>query len=235
MDALTMARFSDLAYIDNYKFPDYETIFISNKGSQAYFLYNDSTIIIVCRGTQPNKLDDIIADIRFRLIPSSSGVGKVHHGFKQSVDNLWDELVILLNRFPNRKVYLTGHSLGAAMATLIAGRCHRFTDLPNPILYTFGSPRVGDYKYIDFLNRLNITHYRYVNNADIVTRNPIFPYFHHGELFYFNHDGDLTEMTLLQMIIDRIKGFLIGLEKGKINFFVNHFMKNYIENLEKLK
>jgi hypothetical protein len=231
---LMMAKFSELAYTDDYKFPDWNTIFLDKNGSQAYFLFNIDTIIVVCRGTQPTKLEDIIADIRFRLVPSSSGIGKVHRGFKASVDNIWDDLSKLFLKYPNRKVYLTGHSLGAAMATLIAGRCHRFPDMPNPVLYTFGSPRVGNYTYINFLNTLNIEHHRWVNNADIVPRNPIFPYYHHGELNYFDHNGDLTDMTVFQMVKDKIKGTILGLKKGKVNFFVNHEMKNYIKNLEKL-
>jgi hypothetical protein len=232
---LLMANLSNQAYQDNYKFQGFKSIFLSNNGSQAYFLYSKTAIIIVCRGTQPSHLEDIIADIRFKLVPSSSGIGKVHHGFKLSVDNIWDDLVYLLNKYKkNRLVYLTGHSLGAAMATLIAGRCHRFPDLPNPILYTFGSPRVGNTTYINYLNSLNIEHHRYINNCDVITRNPIFPYKHHGKIYYFDHNGNLTNFNVVQRTKDIIKGTIVGLKKGKINFFLNHFMENYIKNLEKL-
>ena len=120
------------------------------------------------------------------------------------------------------------------MATLIATRCHQSPELPKPILYTFGSPKVGNKEYIDHMNSLNIEHHRFVNNADIVTRNPLYPYEHHGELYYFDHHGKLTNMTKWQTVKDRVKGFFIGIKKGKINFFVNHFIDNYVDNLEKL-
>jgi hypothetical protein len=84
------------------------------------------------------------------------------------------------------------------------------------------------------MNNLGVEHHRWVNNADIVTRNPIYPYKHHGKLHYFDHYGDVRIFTRWQMIKDRVKGFYKGFKKGKVNFFVNHFMDNYIKNLEKL-
>jgi len=230
---LLLAQFSNLAYNDNQQFPGYQSILIDRKGSQAYFLFNIDTIIIVCRGTQVTEWQDIVADIRFKLVPSSSGIGKVHKGFKASVDNVWDDIVKLFKKYPNRRVYLTGHSLGAAMATLMAARCHRTEGMPNPVLYTFGSPRVGDLTYIRLLNSLNIEHYRFVNNTDIVTRNPIFPYKHHGKLMYFDHYGDVRTFNSWQRIKDHVKGFWFGIKKGKLNLLDNHFMNNYIENIKR--
>lgn len=228
---LLLAQFSNLAYNDNQEFPGYKSILIDKKGSQAYFLFNIDTIIVVCRGTQVTEWQDIVADIRFKLVPSSSGIGKVHKGFKASVDNVWDDLVKLFKKYPNRRVYLTGHSLGAAMATLMAARCHRTEGIPNPILYTFGSPKVGNCTYVKFMDSLNIEHHRFVNNTDIVTRNPIFPYKHHGKLMYFDHDGNLIDLNSWQTVKDRLKGFWLGLKKGKLNLLDNHFMVGYIENI----
>ena len=235
--ALLMANLSKLAYCDNYDFSDlgYNSVFLSNKGSQAYFLWDRNDAIIVCRGTEPSQLTDIVADIQFALVPSSSGVGLVHHGFKLSVDNLWDDIAKLLAKYgKSRKLWSTGHSLGAAMATLVSVRCHRLENMPNPVLFTFGSPRVGNDSYVELMNQLNIEHHRWVNNADVVTRNPIFPYHHHGELNYFDHDGKKAQLTQWQMAKDRVKGFLVGIKKGSVNFYVNHDINNYIKNLERL-
>ena len=236
--ALLMAKFSSLAYKDNQSFKQYgyDSIFLSKDGTQAYFLWDINNIIIVCRGTQPTEWSDIKADIKFQLVPSLDNFGHVHEGFRHSVDNIWLDLLILFKKYgTNRKVWCTGHSLGAAMATLIATRSHQIISLPNPILYTFGSPRVGNQEYIDHMNRLKIEHHRFVNNADMVTRSPVCPYVHHGELCYFDHNGKITKMTNWQITKDRLKGFWIGIKRGKVNFFVNHFIERYIENLEAVK
>lgn len=233
--ALLMAQLSELAYNDNQLFNDfgYDGIFLSKNGSEAYFLWNNYDAIIVCRGTQPTQWSDIKADLEFKLVPSSSNHGLVHSGFKKYVDDLWPDLLILLKKFgSNRKIWCTGHSLGAAMATLITSRCHQLTYLQNPILFTFGSPRVGNADYVEFMNSLNIEHHRWVNNSDIVTRNPIGSYIHHGELNYFDHDGKIAVMSWSRRAIDRIKGFIVGIKKGQINFYENHSITNYVRNLE---
>ena len=84
------------------------------------------------------------------MVPSSTGIGHVHKGFKTSVDNIWPELVDKLKEYgKTRTVWCTGHSLGAAMATLLAYRLQRTEDCPNPqALYTYGSPKVGNNKYV---------------------------------------------------------------------------------------
>jgi len=235
--SLLMARLSQLAYQDNHDFSDfgYDSIFLDKNGSQAYFLWDRDDFIIVSRGTQPTELTDIIADIQFALVPSSAGVGHVHHGFKLSVDNIWVDLLKLLQKYgKNRKAWSTGHSLGAAMATLITARCARTDKLPTPVLFTFGSPRVGNLEYIKLMNTLAVEHHRWVNNADIVTRNPIFPYKHHGIVHYFDHHGNIASLNKWQTFKDRVKGFIIGIKKGKVNFFVNHDIGNYIKNIERL-
>lgn len=239
--SLLFAKLSNIAYLQpnestsKFKELGFDNEFYSINGSDVYCVFNDDDVIVVCRGTQPTELSDIIADIRFKLVPSTSGYGEVHHGFKQSVDNIWSSLSKKLKKYGKKKdIYLTGHSLGAAMATLIATRCKRLDDMPNPIaLFTYGSPKVGNGAYIGLMYGIGLNHHRWVNNADIVTRNPVFPYEHHGELHYMNHDGQVVEMTTWQIIKDRIRGFFKGIKKGKINFFVNHSIERYQENLEK--
>lgn len=231
-----MAKLSSLAYNTDQSFKDlgYDSKYIFRKGSEAYVLWDDDDFIIVCRGTQPNKFEDILADIRLNLVPSYANRGRAHAGFKHSVDLLWPELEKLIIKYgSNRKIWCTGHSLGAAMATLITARLPQL-QTGTPTLFTFGSPRVGDADLHDYLIELGVQHHRWVNNADMVTRNPVFPYRHHGILYYMNHHGELATMSIIRTAIDRIKGFITGIKKGKVNFFVNHFIENYINNIEKM-
>lgn len=53
-----------------------------------------------------------------------------------------------------------------------------------------------------------ITHYRFVNNNDIVTKVPLWlmMYRHHGELIYINHYGNIRPMTWWQRFKDGLRG-----------------------------
>lgn len=239
--ALLFARLSRVAYLDlkDAEEPFAQLGFLAHffnvNGSQAYLLKNAQDLIVVCRGTQPSEFADIAADLDARMVPSSTGIGHVHAGFKRSVDNIWPELEEQLKTFgKTRTVWCTGHSLGAAMATLLAYRLQRTQDCPKPqALFTFGSPSVGNKKYVHQIESIGLLHYRFVNNADIVTRVPVWPYRHFGGAMYMNHWGNLRTLTNWQVTKDVWRGFLVGLRRREINFFVNHNIDRYENNLLK--
>jgi hypothetical protein len=85
-------------------------------------------------------------------------------------------------------VSFTGHSLGAALATLAADRS-KFESC----VCTLGSPRVGDEAFVKgFNSRFGDRSRRYVNDVDIVTHVPPpgpLPYFHVDHLRYIDADG----------------------------------------------
>ncbi|MCX5893209.1 MAG: lipase family protein, partial [Deltaproteobacteria bacterium] len=90
----------------------------------------------------------------------------MHRGFQAALDEVWERLHDYLEGKENarRTVWFTGHSLGAALATLAASRYGKVRGL-----YTFGSPRVGD---LDFKQAFLVPTYRFVNHDDLVTRVP---------------------------------------------------------------
>ena len=67
--------------------------------------------------------------------------GNVHRGFKAALLEVWTDLENYVSNLQkdNLKIWITGHSLGAALATLAADRYGNVQGL-----YTYGSPRVGD-------------------------------------------------------------------------------------------
>ena len=234
------AKLSDIAYL-NIKHAEepfaqlgFTCSFINNNGSQAYLLKNAVDLVVVCRGTEPAEFADIKSDLNAAMVPSSTGIGKVHKGFKESVDNIWPELEDQLKVFgKTRTIWCTGHSLGAAMATLLAYRLQRTDDCPNPkALFTYGSPKVGNSKYVSQIESIGLLHFRFVNNADIVARVPPWPYKHFGGMFYMNHYGNIRSMSYSQVSKDNYRGFVKGIKNKKINFFSNHDITKYGDNLK---
>ena len=233
------AQLSEIAYTDPkdskavFTELGFNSEFINENGSQAYLLTNADDAIVVCRGTQPAEFADIKADLDARPVPSSTGIGKVHRGFKVSVDNIWPNLEPkLIKLSKKRTIWCTGNSLGAAMATIVAYKLQRNEELPSAqALFTYGSPRVGDKAYIKGITNTGVLHFRFVNNADIVARVPLWPFHHFGGMYYMNHWGNLRALTYTQLVKDVIRGFIKGIMRKEINFFSNHSITRYGNNL----
>ncbi|PCK08620.1 MAG: lipase [Alteromonadaceae bacterium] len=203
--------------------------FIEADGAQAYIFSNNTDCVLAFRGTEPQQWNDIRADIRAWPVIAET-VGRVHRGFKQEIDDLWPMLEnkLLSNK---KELWLCGHSLGAAMATICSSRC-AFSEINSETLelFTYGSPRVGTKKYV---NHCSIAYKRWVNNNDIVARSPPtwLGYRHMGSEIYLNAYGKVRKMTALQRTKDRMRGLIMGLKKGSIDYFSDHSINAYIENI----
>jgi hypothetical protein len=91
----------------------------------------------------------------------------------------------LLAKYPGYKVYVTGHSLGAALSTIAAYYLSVEDDIPKPVTcLNFASPRVGDRNFLQAIEHLEkyrkLRHLRVVNEHDSITLMPILGYTHVG-------------------------------------------------------
>ena len=167
--------------------------------TQCFVASNDKFAIAAFRGSEARLREDdtdpchIIADWMTDLdfLPETwDQGGMVHRGFKKALQDVWPDLEDYISNLQNnnRKIWMTGHSLGAALATLAADRYGNIQGL-----YTYGSPRVGDQ---DFKEDFNVNAYRFVNNSDIVTKvPPANMYCHVGELKYIDSGGIIHDNT----------------------------------------
>lgn len=194
---------------------NYKTVdFLDHDGAQAYVCTSDNEITFVFRGTEPDVASDVVADLK-AWKQKSQVAGRVHDGFYGELEKLWDQIETYVDEHKGKVCTITGHSLGAAMATICAARLQGI--FKSLTLYTFGSPRVGNRR---FVNSLSFDHHRWVNNNDAVTKvPPSFLFFkHHGTLEYLNYYGNIRDgLSPWQRIKDGLRGRFTAFKK--LQFF----------------
>ena len=203
-------------------------------GTQAFSCrkHKSTEIFITFRGTEPKQITDILADAKAWRKPAREK-GLVHFGFAQALDKVYDKIVHWIDeqKLDDATITCTGHSLGAALATIMASR------LDANELYTFGSPRVGNRDFVKEMKKDGVKHYRFVNNNDVVTRIP-FPirFRHSGKLVYINHYGNIRKMTPWQRTKDKYRGRWTALKKGQpFDGVFDHSVNLYYEKLKNVQ
>jgi len=234
-----MAKCSETAYLDGKKAkPLYKGLgfsrhkYFDKNGAQAHAVYDKEWFVLAIRGTEVKSWSDIKADLKVDSVNAKYSHGKVHKGFEKEVDKLWVDIRdYIIKQLKGRKLVITGHSLGASMATIIAARLKVAGWNVNG-LYTYGSPRVGNDKFRD---SLDVQHYRFVNNSDDVTKIPFYHwgYRHHGDLRYINSDGVVQLGTdVWKRFLDRLKGRWDGFKnKDYFDGLADHSITKYADNL----
>jgi hypothetical protein len=138
----------------------------------------DAHVLIVIRGT--DTILEWLVDAEFEScpFPGIADAGRVEDGFCGVYSTLrcaspsTDPLSFIRQLAPGTKVTIAGHSLGAAVATLLAlDVAVNAPDVPLT-LYTYASPKVGDAAFAAFCDARVVTHWRIANAADIVPRLP---------------------------------------------------------------
>ena len=240
---LVFAKFSKYAYLNPDEartaakvegFP--KTEFVDIDGAQAYVFYNNTDLIIACRGTQKDSgaMNDIIADLQVFQADSVTG-NKIHQGFKEEVDKIYDKVEsILARRGLAKKIWVCGHSLGGAMATILAQRLEFKGGYDVDTLYTYGSPRAGGPKFRAWCDK-HLNHQRFVNNNDVVPCVPtFFRWRHSGKCHYIKSTGEVTNLGRWssERIRDKGSSLLKAMFKGRFDLVSDHNINDYILHLE---
>jgi pimeloyl-ACP methyl ester carboxylesterase len=199
---------------------------------------NAKLAVLAFRGTNASDPTDIMDDFGAIPAPWPTG-GNVSSGFANALMVLWDQegLGNAVEQVKNYNLLLTGHSLGAAMATLTASLVRA------KALYTFGSPRVGDDGFVQQLDGLNNN--RYVDCCDLVARVPpqgLLGYVHiPGKIYYIdsnrrvsprdpNDAGDARFMSSDQAgaEIDYLKDYAWRIGDVAVRALADHAPINYV-------
>ena len=210
-----------------------KTEFFDVKGAQVYIFYDDYDLIISCRGTQPGEMSDIMADLEVFKSDSVTGT-KIHQGFKEEVDKIYGLVEARVKLHEDRKIWVTGHSLGGAMATILAQRLEFAGGHDVDTLYTYGSPRAGGPKFRAWCDK-HLNHQRFVNNNDVVPCVPtFFRWRHTGKCHYIKSTGEITNLGRWSSERIRDKGWslLKTIFKGRLDLISDHNIEDYIFHLE---
>lgn len=242
--------------------------FFDVNGTQGYLAQHPGMgghgpfAVLAFRGTEVD-IKDILTDLRISQRRISCDDHTAHEGFLSALDEVWsaprppqwDGKKISVGWFGHDGVeqaldaievhgplFMTGHSLGGALATLAAYR------RPPAALYTFGSPRVAGKDLARHLNgEQGINAWRVVNSTDIVPRvPPPLGYRHVGHLVYLTFEGSVARYRtgilalgrfVFEMYVKLGMIALAWLPKSLTRFrnpgvFGNHKITEYIRKLE---
>lgn len=200
---------------DGMNFIGYEHI--EHKGTDTFGIayITEDIVFIAFAGSESRK--DWLND--FKIIKTMFFGVRAHRGFAECAGSVLNQVSAILKGLPDHKVILTGHSLGAAIAVLIAVALR-----PRPVqVINFGQPRVSTH------SELNLALYgeyvRVHNGSDVVPRSPWLGYSHAGTCLYLtNNSKRLTDPSEARMFFDR----LLTLSQRA----TDHSMTGYIKELE---
>ncbi len=174
--ALTLGHFSNAAYSD----AEVQASAIEKLGgmvikpiakglSHCVVASNDHAIVIAFRGT--NQAADWLTNVA--ITGRHMDGGKMHRGFYGAVDTIFDEVyaAMMSQGAKSKTLWITGHSLGGAMAAAFSYRVLIQKEKKVDGIITFGQPLVFSILLAQvMLDNFTTRYIRFVNNWDPVTR-----------------------------------------------------------------
>ncbi|XP_062108992.1 uncharacterized protein LOC133819703 isoform X2 [Humulus lupulus] len=213
-------------------------------------------LVVAFRGTEQAKWKDLKTDLMLApagLNPERIGGDfkqevQVHSGFLSAYDSVRIRIFTIIKQAIGYSddhdevslkwhVYLTGHSLGGALATLLALELSSSQlakrGAISLTMYNFGSPRVGNKRFADIYNQKVKDSWRVVNHRDIIPTVPrLMGYCHVAQPAYLGAGVLRTALENLELSGDGYHGDVIG--EATPDVLVSEFMKGEKEIVERI-
>lgn len=222
-------------------------------------IWRDSSrkrLVIAFRGTEQVRWKDLRTDLM--LVPTGLNperIGgdfkkevQVHSGFLSAYDSVRTRILSLIKlvtgniydggeQLSKWHVYVTGHSLGGALATLLAlelssSQLAKRGNI-SVTMYNFGSPRVGNRNFADVYNQKVKDSWRVINRRDIIPTIPrLMGYCHVAQPIYLATRYMKSALENLEPLEDGYEADVIG--ESTPDVLVNEFIKGEKELLDKI-
>jgi hypothetical protein len=150
----------------------------------------NNDVVVAIRGTA--SVWEWVQDAKFLAVkyPYLAGAGLTDDGFTDVYNSLRitdepaaarvsDYLATFPFNEPVGSLTICGHSLGGALATLLALEVAANTHFKNPAVFTYASPRTGDPTFATTYNQVVPNTFRIANRMDIVPKLPLPPLYEH--------------------------------------------------------
>jgi triacylglycerol lipase len=139
----------------------------------GFIAESQDKIIITFRGTRTFKDNESDQDLYQVPYPFVRNAGKTHRGFTCIYQSTRNDLIGQIKTLSTTKrLFVSGHSLGGALAVLAALDIAVNSKFENPFVYTYGSPRVGDPVFASRFNHMITNSIRIFNVHDIIPTLP---------------------------------------------------------------
>lgn len=146
----------------------------------------DGTLFITIKGTDCFR--DVLTDVNVSMCTFENHYYHAHRGFVDDFTEIVDDVMHAVDTASTR-VVVTGHSLGGAVATLLAVAIREHHPTLPLSVFTFGSPKVCCSPLARHHNRIVATTYRFVNDRDLVPRVPAWGFTHVAGLVHLLQSG----------------------------------------------
>jgi hypothetical protein len=168
--------------------------------TQCFIASTVDAVLVTFRGTE--SLGDWLGNLN--LLSTTRPYGVVHRGFLSAFQVVESRLRTLIQGLGRRRIVLTGHSLGGALATVAAAEWQG--QFPISGIYTYGQPAVGKGEFTNHIaQHYRDSFFRFVNDDDIVPQVPP-SYEHVGKLIHFKSNGSIitnTEAAIMETAVTR--------------------------------
>jgi hypothetical protein len=161
---------------------------LNDLGIKDYYIINEANIpnaliipwenniLVVFKGSA--TMSDIISDVNIDMteIKDCDKTIKIHKGiytkFLKSNLDLMDKLDNIIKTKKINNIFVTGHSLGAGLATLTSFYLSKKYSNMNIFNYSSGSMKIGNKEFIEEYDKKNIYTVLLINNSDMAHKFP---------------------------------------------------------------
>lgn len=208
----------------------------SGPSTQAFVAEDALRRYLVFRGTEATNPTDWMRNAEFRPVEGALGA-RIHSGFRRALDEVWVDVFPMVSG-DDKDLVITGHSLGAGLATVAAARLVA-AGLSVDDLYLYGSPRVGLGDFASaFDDALGVATYRIINHIDLVARVPLLVqgYRHVGRRMYFDGAGRFhPDAGAWQIAKDDLMARVRGFGRISVLGVTPHEISRYVERIESIQ